>query len=222
MQRALDVFFSGLALIFLAPFLLPIAVILRFTGEGEIFYRQQRVGLGGEHFGLLKFATMLKNSPSIGSGTITVKGDPRILPFGHFLRKTKINELPQILNIFLGDMSVVGPRPMVPGTFEKYGESRHEIAKIRPGLTGVGSIIFRDEEDFLAAQDDAQAVYFDEIVPYKVKLELWYLEHASLVLYIKLIVLTAWVVLFPGSTLHKRWLSGIPPMPPSLAALAES
>src|SRR5690606_9896072 len=99
MQRMLDILFSGLALLVLSPLLLPIAIILRLTGEGEIFYVQQRVGRGGELFGLYKFATMLKNSPSMGTGTVTVKGDPRVLPIGRFLRKTKLNELPQLLNI---------------------------------------------------------------------------------------------------------------------------
>ena len=102
MKRTLDVVLSFLALVVLVPFLLPVAVILRFTGEGEVFYIQERVGLGGNSFGLYKFATMLKNSPNIGAGEITVRGDPRVLPFGQFLRKTKLNELPQLWNILLG------------------------------------------------------------------------------------------------------------------------
>ena len=104
MQRFLDILFSGVALLVLAPLLVPIMVILRFTGEGEVFYIQQRVGKDGEMFGLLKYATMLKDSPSLGTGTITVKDDPRVLPIGKFLRKTKINELPQLLNIIKGDI----------------------------------------------------------------------------------------------------------------------
>ena len=110
MKRTLDVVLSFLALVVLAPFLLPVVVILRFTGEGEVFYIQERAGRGGNSFGLYKFATMLKNSPNIGAGEITVREDPRVLPFGQFLRKTKLNELPQLWNIFIGDMSVVGPR----------------------------------------------------------------------------------------------------------------
>ena len=100
MQRLLDILLSGLALVVLSPLLVPIAVALRLTGEGEVFFVQQRVGREGKAFGLYKFATMLKNSPSIGTGTVTVKHDPRVLPLGRFLRKTKINELPQLLNIF--------------------------------------------------------------------------------------------------------------------------
>ena len=100
--RLFDIFFSLLALLFLLPLFAPIVLILRFTGEREIFYRQERIGRHGTPFALLKFATMLRNSPTIGAGEITVKNDPRVLPFGRFLRKTKINELPQLFNILLG------------------------------------------------------------------------------------------------------------------------
>ena len=120
MQRLLDVFLSGFAIILFSPLLAPIACVLKITGEGEVFYKQSRVGKKGSSFGLNKFATMLKDSPSIGSGEITIKNDPRVLPLGKFLRKSKINELPQLWNIFIGDMSIVGPRPMVPNTYSRY------------------------------------------------------------------------------------------------------
>ena len=103
-----------MALVLLSPLLLPLMFILRVTGEGEIFFPQSRVGRGGKDFKLYKFATMLKDSPNMGTGTVTVKNDPRVLPMGGFLRKTKINELPQLINIFNGDMSVIGPRPSNP------------------------------------------------------------------------------------------------------------
>ena len=148
--RFFDIIFSFLALICLLPLFLPISIVLLLSGEGYIFYSQSRVGKGGKVFSLLKFATMLKNSPSIGAGEITLKNDPRVLPIGKFLRKTKINELPQIFNILRGDLSIVGPRPMVPNTFQKYSkEAQVALNKVKPGLTGVGSIIFRDEEKFL-------------------------------------------------------------------------
>ena len=134
MKRLLDIFFSSLALLVLLPFLFPISLILRFTGEREIFYKQKRVGKNGIHFNVLKFATMLKDSPNIGAGEITLKNDPRVLPFGSFLRKTKINELPQLWNILCGEMSIVGPRPMVPNTYKKYKMNDREIiSKVRPG-----------------------------------------------------------------------------------------
>ena len=217
MTRFLDVVLSFLALVVLAPFLLPVVVILRLTGEGEIFYIQERAGRGGNSFGLYKFATMLKNSPNIGAGEITVREDPRVLPFGKFLRKTKLNELPQLWNIFIGDMSVVGPRPMVLNTYAHYPEeARQKLNTIRPGLTGIGSIVFRDEEHFLADREEPMEFYRDHIIPYKSDLELWFIENNSLWLYIKIIFVTAWVVVFPSSTIVDKAFDGIPSLPKSL------
>ena len=217
MKRTLDVVVSFLALVVLTPFLLPVAVILRFTGEGEVFYIQERAGRGGNSFGLYKFATMLKNSPNIGAGEITVRGDPRVLPFGQFLRKTKLNELPQLWNIFIGDMSVVGPRPMVLNTYAHYPEeARQKLNTIRPGLTGIGSIVFRDEERYLADRDEPMEFYREQIIPYKSDLELWFVENNTLWLYIKIIFVTAWVVVFPSSTIVDKAFDGIPSLPDSL------
>ena len=201
----------------LAPLLIPVVVILRFTGEGEVFYIQERAGHGGKSFGLYKFATMLKNSPNIGAGEITIQGDPRVLPFGKFLRKTKLNELPQLWNIFIGDMSVVGPRPMVLNTYTYYPEEvREKLNTIRPGLTGIGSIVFRDEERYLVDRDKPMEFYREHIIPYKSDLELWFLENNTLWLYIKIIFVTAWVVAFPSSTIVDKVFKGIPSLPDSL------
>ena len=217
MKRFLDVVLSFLALVVLAPFLLLVVVILRFTGEGEVFYIQERSGLGGNSFGLYKFATMLKNSPNIGTGEITVRGDPRVLPFGKFLRKTKLNELPQLWNIFIGDMSLVGPRPMVLNTYAQYPEeARQKLNTIRPGLTGIGSIVFRDEERYLADRDEPMEFYREHIIPYKSKLEVWFVENNTLLSYIKIIFVTAWVVVFPSSNLVDKAFKGIPSLPDSL------
>ena len=217
MKRFLDIVLSFLALVVLAPFLLPVVVILRFTGEGEVFYIQERAGHGGNSFGLYKFATMLKNSPNIGAGEITVRGDPRVLPFGQFLRKTKLNELPQLWNIFIGDMSVVGPRPMVLNTYAYYPEeAREKLNMIRPGLTGIGSIVFRDEERYLADRDEPMEFYKEHIIPYKSDLELWFVENNTLWLYIKIIFVTAWVVVFPSSTIVDKAFDDIPSLPDSL------
>lgn len=217
MTRFLDVVLSFLALVVLTPFLLPVVVILRFTGEGEVFYIQERTGRGGNSFGLYKFATMLKNSPNIGAGEITVRGDPRVLPFGQFLRKTKLNELPQLWNIFIGDMSVVGPRPMVLNTYAHYPEeARKKLNTIRPGLTGIGSIFFRDEERYLADRDEPMEFYREHIIPYKSDLELWFVENNTLWLYIKIIFITAWVVVFSSSNIVDKAFDGIPSLPDSL------
>ena len=214
MQRLLDILLSGLALVVLSPLLVPIAIALRLTGEGEVFFVQQRVGLGGRAFGLYKFATMLKNSPSIGTGTVTVKHDPRVLPLGRFLRKTKINELPQLLNIFKGDMSIIGPRPQTQRCFDAFPiASQVEIVKVRPGLSGIGSIVFRDEEELMHASAEPERFYDDVIMPYKGLLEEWYVAHQGLVTYMLCIFATAWVVLFPTSRIVWRLFADLPKQP---------
>lgn len=218
MQRLLDVILSGLALLVLSPLLVPIAILLRLSGEGEIFFLQERVGKGGARFKLYKFATMLKNSPAIGTGTVTVKNDPRILPMGHFLRKTKINELPQLLNILLGDMSVVGPRPQTPRCFAAFSDAQQRaIMQVRPGLSGIGSIMFRDEENMLHGQTDSVRFYDEVIAPYKGALEEWYVANQGLYTYVMCIVVTIWVVLFPKSDAMWRVFGNLPRPPAELA-----
>jgi len=211
-KRLTDIVLSGIALIAFFPFGLVIGIILKFTGEGEIFFRQNRVGKEGRMFGLLKFATMLKDSPNLSMGVLTVKDDPRVLPVGRFLRKTKLNEVPQLWNIFHGDMSIIGPRPQAKKHFDVYPEHvKIKIVKVRPGLSGIGSIVFRDEETILEKSLKPHDVcYAEDIAPYKGELEIWYIDHQSFWLDIKLILLTVWVVLFPQSTLHKRVLRGLP------------
>lgn len=217
MQRLLDIFLSLIAIVLLSPILTIVSIILKSTGENEIFYKQERVGKYGKTFGVLKFATMLKDSPNIGAGEITVKNDPRVLPFGKFLRKSKINELPQLWNIFVGDMSIVGPRPMVPNTYAKYDlYAQNRLNSVCPGLTGIGSIVFRDEEKLLEDKFNAQEFYSNHIIPYKTNLEIWYVDNASLSLYLKCIFITAWVVLFPKSKIHLNFLSNLPSMPDNL------
>ena len=120
MQRGMDIVLSFLALVVLSPLLFTTCIILRFTGEGEIFFYQTRIGLGGEKLKIIKFATMLKESPNIATGSVTIKNDPRILPAGKFLRRTKINELPQLINVLKGDMSIIGPRPQTQRCFDAF------------------------------------------------------------------------------------------------------
>ena len=196
LKRAFDIVVAGMGLLVLSPLLLPIAVLLCLTGEGEIFYRQERVGRGGKCFRIYKFATMLKDSPNLSGGDITVGEDPRILPCGRFLRKTKINELPQLLNVIAGDMSIIGPRPLTPRVAALFPAHYWEnIAELRTGLSGVGSIVFRDEEVLLSATADRERVYADLIVPYKMALENWYLRNQSFTLDLKLIGLTLFAML---------------------------
>ena len=220
MQRIFDIIFSCIGLIVLSPLFILVACFLRVTGEGEVFYTQSRIGKYGKVFGLLKFATMLKNSPNIGSGEITIKDDPRVLPFGKFLRKSKINELPQLYNVLIGEMSLVGPRPMVPNTFADYSISAQEILNtVRPGLSGIGSIIFRDEEKLLYGQIDPIIFYKNFITPYKSEIEIWFVENNSIGMYFKIIFVTVWVVLFPKSTIVNRMFFNIPKLPKELIKL---
>jgi len=216
--RFFDIFFSSLALVILSPLLVLVAVILKFTGEGEIFYIQPRVGKDGKMFGLLKFATMLKNSPNMGTKTVTVKDDPRILPFGKILRKTKINELPQLINIIKGDMSIIGPRPQTERCFLAFPEKYQKIiVKVKPGLSGIGSIVFRNEENMLDQPGIDRLKFYDEVIaPYKGELEQWYVEHQNLYTYFMLIGLTIWVVLFPKSKIYKKIFPDLPEEPNEL------
>ena len=211
MVRICDILLSSMALVLILPVILPVILILRLTGEGEIFYVQQRVGRNEKMFSLLKFATMLKNSPNIGTGTITTRNDPRVLPVGRILRKTKINELPQLINILVGDMSVIGPRPVTKAHYDHYPEHlRKRLSTVRPGLSGVGSIIFRDEERLLSNKKNPTHYYEFEIAPYKALLESWFVENQGLGLYFKCILVTIIVVLFPSSRIIYKVMSGIP------------
>ena len=212
MKRLLDILFSLILIVLFFPFGLILAMILRLTGEGKIFYFQARVGYRGTMFKLIKFATMLEDSPNLGAKDITLKGDPRVLPVGRFLRKTKINEVPQVFNLLKGDMTLVGPRPLTPSNFDLYPERiKKEIVKVRPGLTGVGSIIFRDEESIISnSSKNYLECYRDEIAVYKGDLELWYIKNQNLALDLKIVMLTAWVLLFKNSKLPFRLLRGLP------------
>jgi len=221
MKRIVDVLFSSTALIVLSPLLLLVAIVLRATGEGCVLYRQERVGRGGRTFGLYKFATMLKDSPNLPGGFLTRKGDPRVLPVGRVLRATKINEIPQLLNVLLGDMTLIGPRPQARAHFELFpAQVKEEIVKVRPGLSGVGSIVFRSEDVIMArCPKDQNRCYEEDIAPYKGELELWYVRHQSFALDLLLMVLTVWVIVFPASQYYARFLRHLPrPSSPVLSA----
>jgi lipopolysaccharide/colanic/teichoic acid biosynthesis glycosyltransferase len=214
MPRIIDILLSTLALFILLPFFVPIVVILLLTGEHKVFYSQTRVGYKNQNFKILKFATMLSNSANMGSGSLTLKNDPRVLPFGSFLRKTKINELPQILNIIIGDLSIVGPRPQMQVDFEKYSvEVQKKIYDVRPGLTGIGSIVFRDEESLISVaseNENSHDFYKRVIAPYKGELEVWYQEKRTLFLDFQLIFMTAWAIIFPETRLYEKWFKDLP------------
>ena len=211
-KRFFDILLSGVAILVLSPILIPVMIMLKCTGEHYIFYGQTRIGKNNRYFKIWKFATMLLDSPNMAGGLHTTRGDSRILPFGGFLRKAKINELPQIFNILLGDMSIVGPRPLVDETFASYSaEVKERICSVRPGLTGTGSVMFRDEERILTeSQLSPEECYTKVIAPYKGELELWYLDHFGFWTDVKLIFLTAWVIVFPKSRLMEKMFKDLP------------
>lgn len=214
-KRFFDILLSLIMVVVLLPFMLPIIILLRLTGEGYVFYLQRRIGYKNAYFDIIKFATMLKNSPNMGTGTITLRKDPRVLPMGGFLRKTKINELPQILNVLKGDMSWVGPRPLVDRTFNAYPEAiRNKVYDSKPGITGIGSVIFRDEEALISASSLPPHEFYEQtIAPYKGALELWYNEHKSFLVDFGILFLTAWVILFPKSQLMYTIFKNLPKRP---------
>ncbi len=215
LKRLFDFILALLGLIILSPLLIPVIIVLKFTGEGEVFYLQKRIGYLNRPFMIIKFATMLKNSPKLGTGSITLRNDPRVLPFGRFLRKTKINELPQLVNVLNGTMSLVGPRPQMQVDLDKFPEHLKDlIYRVKPGITGIGSVVFRDEEKLISAhQGDHHAYYREHIAPYKAELEMWYQKHASLLTDFLLLFVTAWVVVFPSSDIIHRVFKDLPGPP---------
>ena len=218
MTRLVDIVLSVLFLILVSPLWLIVIPALRFTGEGEVFYRQPRVGKDGKLFNLLKFATMLKDSPNLGTGMLTVHNDPRVLPLGRLLRKTKINELPQLINVLKGDMSIIGPRPQAQPHFDVFpAHVREKLITVRPGLSGIGSIVFRDEERILARSKIDQArCYSGIIAPYKGQVELWYIKRQNFKSYMLLILLTLWIIPFPNSQIYFRLFPDLPRPPVEL------
>ena len=214
LKRFFDIVFSLIVIIILIPLFFFVTFALLLTDEREVFYFQKRVGYNYCNFFIWKFATMLKNSINMGTGSITLKNDFRVTKVGKILRKTKINELPQIFNILKGDISFVGPRPLVMESFLAYPKKiQLKIYLIKPGLTGIGSIVFRDEESIISNiknDQDPHKFYREKIAPYKGELEMWYQTNYSFLTDLKLIFLTAWVILFPKSKLYKNLLKDLP------------
>ncbi len=200
-KRLVDFGLSLLALIILSPLLVPVIIILKLTGEYEVLFLQKRIGFQNKEFNIWKFATMIKNSSTMGTGEITLRDDPRVTPVGRVLRRAKINELPQLINVLKGDMSIVGPRPLMRESFDLYSpEVQRVIYKTRPGITGIGSVIFRDEEKIMSESKDVQATY-RRVFRYKGDVEMWYQERISFFTDLMIIFLTAWNMVFTKSRL---------------------
>lgn len=211
-KRFFDIVFSLVAIIILLPLFIPIIILLWLTGEHEVFFRQERVGYRNNIFLIWKFATMLKNSPNMGSGDVTTRKDPRVTKMGRFLRISKLNELPQLINILTGDMSFVGPRPLMKVGFDRYtDEMKEKVYRVKPGLTGIGSIVFRDEELIITKSSlPPHECYRQVILPYKGAVEVWYQQHVSFYTDFMLLFLTAWCVIFPNSNLVSNIFPSLP------------
>jgi lipopolysaccharide/colanic/teichoic acid biosynthesis glycosyltransferase len=211
-KRFFDILFSLIAIIILLPLFIPIIILLLLTGEHEVFFRQDRVGYRNKIFRIWKFATMLKNSPNMGHGDVTVRKDPRITSIGRFLRISKLNELPQVINILTGDMSLVGPRPLMKVGFDRYtDEMKEKVYRVKPGLTGIGSIVFRDEELIITKSSlPPHECYRQIILPYKGAVEVWYQQHYSFYTDVMILFLTAWYIIFPNSNMVNKVFPSLP------------
>ncbi len=216
--RFLDLVISALALILLMPLLIIVMVILLVANRGRVFYQQTRVGQGGRLFKMLKFDTMVENSEDLPGGMLTRVRDPRVLPIGRFLRRTKINELPQLVNVIIGQMSLVGPRPQVLQHYDLYRpEIKKVIDNMPAGVTGVGSVVFHDEEDIFDRSGRECSRFHDLVIaPYKGELELWFGRHRSVGMYFACLAATLVVMVSPSDHLAFKVFKGLPKPPPAL------
>ncbi len=189
LKRIMDILISAAALLALWPLFLLIALAIRLDSRGPAFYRQERVGKDGEPFRIFKFRTMVQDADRKGP-EITVGGDSRITRVGAFLRKTKLDELAQLINVFSGEMSFVGPRPEVPRYVRLYTPYQRQVLLVRPGITDYASIAYRNENDLLAEADDPERCYVEKIMPDKIELNMRYLREISPATDLKLILKT--------------------------------
>ena len=186
-KRAFDVVCSALGLLVLSPVLLVCALLVGLTSPGGVLFRQERIGRDGVPFTIYKFRSMRQDNAGL---KITTSGDSRITPVGKVLRKTKLDELPQLWNVLKGDMSFVGPRPEVREYTDLYDEAQRQVLLVRPGITGLASIRFRNENELLDASDDPNRTYIEEVMPQKIALDLEYIPRASVWYDIRLILET--------------------------------
>ena len=189
MIRLFDIFFSALGLIILFPFFVVFYLLIRIGSKGGAFYIQERIGKNGKPFGLYKFRTMRVGSDTEGLLTVGER-DSRITRIGYILRKTKIDELPQLLNVLKGEMSLVGPRPEVRKYTDLYTEEQRKVLSVRPGITDYASIEYVNENELLSKADDPERMYIEEVMPDKIKLNMKYLKHYTVGEYFRIIFLT--------------------------------
>jgi lipopolysaccharide/colanic/teichoic acid biosynthesis glycosyltransferase len=190
-KRCYDVLLSALGLVVLSPVFLLLAVLVKLSDGGPIFFRQQRVGRDGALFWIWKFRTMIVEAEKKGLG-LTRGGDQRITPLGRILRRTKLDELPQLWNVFVGEMSFVGPRPEVPKYVALYTPPQREILRLKPGITDLATLEFRNEEELLRNTPDVEKFYIEHCIPRKIELNLLYARRADLWRDTLIILRTLW------------------------------
>jgi lipopolysaccharide/colanic/teichoic acid biosynthesis glycosyltransferase len=210
----IDTFFAAFLLVLLFPLLL-FTVLLLFILNRQVLYTKPRIGFNLKSFTILKFVTMIPNSHNMTYGTMTIGNDPRITPIGRILRKLKIDELPQLWNVIKGDMSFIGPRPLDQSEFDCYdAEVKNIIYSVKPGITGIGSIIFRNEDKILSHPSISPSVLYKELIaPYKGQLELWYLENQSFYVDFMLLLLTLVAIFVPNNGLVYKVFHSLPVKP---------
>jgi lipopolysaccharide/colanic/teichoic acid biosynthesis glycosyltransferase len=195
LKRTFDMFASAVGIIVFLPIIGMVALAVRFTSPGPVFYKSQRVGLGGKQFDMVKFRTMIVGADRKGP-LVTAGDDARVTRIGRYLRRTKLDELPTLWNVLKGDMSIVGPRPENPGSAALYSEVQKEVWKIRPGITSLATLKYRNEESILAGAKDLEATYF-QLMQDKLSLELEYLQRKSFSLDLRIICQTLVRVVLP-------------------------
>lgn len=194
MKRIFDLFFSFLGILFLLPIYIIIAILIKIDSNGDILYKQERIGKNGIPFYVLKFRTMIPNAFSKGALTVGSR-DPRVTNIGFYLRKYKLDELPQLFNVFLGEMSFVGPRPEVREYTDLYDQNQKKILSVKPGITDYASIKYRNENDLLANSNDPEKLYIEEIMPNKLELNLQYINNNNVFKDIEIIFSTFYTII---------------------------
>ncbi len=211
-KRIFDLFFSCFLILLFSSIIIVIILVLLFFNKGDVFFAQERVGYKNKMFRIIKFSSMLRNSKDLPGGTITLRNDPRVSKIGKFLRITKLNELPQLFNVLIGNMSFVGPRPLLTEGFSWYSDDVKDIIlNLKPGITGISSIVFRDEEKIVTeASVGPEEFYKSRIFPYKGQLEKWYFENKTFSLDLMILFITGIKVIVPRINFEFRLFASIP------------
>ena len=208
-KRFFDIVFAVIGLLLTSPIVLFVILLKKITGEKEVFYIKGRVGKGGKLFPFIKLSSMIPAQKGEKTSSLTLSNDSRITPLGHFIRKTKIDEFPQFVNILRGELSFIGPRALMPKIHKDYSKKvKQELTKIRPGVTGLATVVFRNEAELLAQSDYTNELEFykEVIAPAKGAIEMIYTKNQGFILDFTILLLTIWQIFIPQSLLGYKWL----------------